>query len=1008
MSQSSRSRSRDSFDVSAEPSIIGGLTREQKDCLTDILDRYLSGLEKGIPASREELLAANPALAEPLKAYLDRLDELHGAAVGLAGGDLHSDEIAVPADEERRLGDFRLLGEIGRGGMGVVYEAQQISLGRRVALKVLPFAAVLDSRQIARFKHEAQAAAQLDHPNIVSVFAVGIDRGVHYYAMQLIEGQPLDRALAELRGSPNSGRPAKRTESASVLTDAAEAITIDYCPGPSIGKGDSPIFVDTKIGTVPCPATPGSLLTAKSSNRQEYYRTVMHLGIQAAEALHAAHEHGVVHRDVKPSNLLLDGSGKLWVTDFGLARCRSDAPVTRTGDLVGTLRYMSPEQAAGKSALIDQRTDVYSLGVTLYELLALQPAFSGEDGPALLRQIEQQEPRPLRQLQPKVPADLETVVLKAMARQREDRYTTAQEFADDLRRVLDGQPTLAKPPTIADRLRKWTRRHRRAVAAAAAVCLLAMLGMAASTLIIAREKTKAEQNYVLAEENFHLAEENFHKAQEAVETLGDCVAEGLAEVPDAAQVRGELLRKTLQYFTEFANQAKQNPALQADLALTYSKIGELNEDIGSDRKAIAAHENAIKLFEELAAGDPRKSDYRRRLAISENNLALLLGRSGRIEPARQAYRDAIRLQEKLVEESGSAALYLADLALSNGNFAKLQSETGQRAEAEALFGEAIGLQERVLLAQPQEPKTLRNLAASLNNLSELCVDADPPRAAQLRERALAYQTKAADLQPGEPKYRHDLAVTHDNLGELQSRQGRFAAAAASYAKAVGIQRELIRAAPARNSYRHDLAVSYSNLGLAETRLHRTADAEHSFRQSLGLQEALVRQNPGDLELRSHLGGIYNNLGMLVEQLRRDGEAADDYQHAVEHQRFAQSHAPQVSQYRLFLSNHYYNYARVLRRLGRADEAVRVALLRRELWPHDPQHLYAVAEELAAATGLLAHSARGDVSAAQCAQFAVETLRKAKAAGWKPPANGDWSKSFAAVKDRPGFAELVKR
>ena len=216
----------------------------------------------------------------------------------------------------------------------------------------------------------------------------------------------------------------------------------------------------------------------------------MHLGIQAAEALHAAHEHGIVHRDVKPSNLLLDGSGKLWVTDFGLARCRSDAPVTSTGDLVGTLRYMSPEQAMGQSVLVDHRTDVYSLGVTLYELLALQPAFSGEDGPALLRQIEQQEPRPLRQLQPKVPADLETVVLKAMAKRREERYATAQEFADDLRRVLEGKPTLAKPPTIAERLRKWTRRHRRAVAVAVAVCLFAMLGMAASTLLIAREKAK--------------------------------------------------------------------------------------------------------------------------------------------------------------------------------------------------------------------------------------------------------------------------------------------------------------------------------------------------------------------------------------------------------------------------------------------------------------------------------------------------------------------------------------
>ncbi len=192
--------SRDSLDLSIEPAAIQQLTPEQKDRLTDLLDGYLCRLEKGLPPPRENLLEANPDLAGPLRAYFGSLDVLHDMAAGFqqSTADACGDD-SSPAGDERRLGDFRLLREIGRGGMGVVYEAQQISLGRRVALKVLPFAAVLDSRQIARFKHEAQAAAQLNHPNIVSVFAVGIERGVHYYAMQLIDGQPLDRALTELR-----------------------------------------------------------------------------------------------------------------------------------------------------------------------------------------------------------------------------------------------------------------------------------------------------------------------------------------------------------------------------------------------------------------------------------------------------------------------------------------------------------------------------------------------------------------------------------------------------------------------------------------------------------------------------------------------------------------------------------------------------------------------------------------------------------------------------------------
>jgi eukaryotic-like serine/threonine-protein kinase len=966
------------FDLSAEPSAIEGLTAEQRERLTDILDRYFSALEQGVPPSRDELLAAHPALSGPLRAYLDRLDELHDAAVGFATPVGREDEIVGPADEEKRLGDFRLLREVGRGGMGVVYEAQQISLGRRVALKVLPFAAVLDSRQIARFKHEAQAAAQLDHPNIVSVFAVGVDRGVHYYAMQFIDGQPLDRALAELRCDLASLPPTKRTDAAAMRGDVADVSTVDYCPAGS-----------------------GSLLSAGPVNQHEYFRTVMRLGIQAAEALHAAHEHGVVHRDVKPSNLLLDGSGKLWVTDFGLARCRSDAAVTRTGDVVGTLRYMSPEQAMGKPALVDQRTDVYSLGVTLYELLTLQPAFAGEDGPALLRQIEQQEPRPLRQLQPKAPADLETVVLKAMAKQREDRYATAQELADDLRRVLEGKATLAKPPTMAERLRKWTRRHRRAVAVAMAVCLLAMLGMAASTLLIAREKARTEQNYALAERHFR-------EAQDAVDCLGKRVAERLSDVPGAAQVRRELLRETLRYYASFVDQAKENPALRADLALTYGKIGAMNAEIGSNDEAIEAHENAVKLFKELVAGNPREPDYRRRLAISENNLALALGRSGRIDAARWAYRDAIRLQDKLVAESGDTSQYLSDLALANNNLGLLQSETGERANAETLFRDAIRLQVRLLELAPRDPELLRNLAASLNNLSALCVAAEPNRAAELYAKALAYQTNAAAMRPDELKYRNDVAVTHNNLGAVQSRQGQAAEAAASHARAVDIQRDLVRAAPAQNAYRRDLAVSYNNLGLAESRLRRASSAEDSFRQALVLQEALVRQNARDLDLQSNLGGIYNNLGMLLQELQRNAEAADNYRHAVEHQKIAWEQAPQVSRYRAFLSNHYYNYARILRRLGRADEAARVTLARRDLWPNDPKRLFAAAEELALATGVLSRSPRGGISAQQCAELTFETLRRAKAAGWRPSADHDWSKSFAALKDRPGFAELVKR
>jgi hypothetical protein len=187
---------------------------------------------------------------------------------------------------------------------------------------------------------------------------------------------------------------------------------------------------------------------------------VARLGVQAAEALEYAHQLGVVHRDIKPANLLLDQRGNLWVADFGLARLPNEPGLTLTGDLIGTLRYMSPEQAQGKWLLVDHRADLYSLGVTLYELLVLEPPFRGTDRQELLRQIASEEPKAPRRLNKAVPAELETIVLKAMEKSPADRYATARELADDLGRYLRDEPIRARRPSLAQRGRKWARRHR--------------------------------------------------------------------------------------------------------------------------------------------------------------------------------------------------------------------------------------------------------------------------------------------------------------------------------------------------------------------------------------------------------------------------------------------------------------------------------------------------------------------------------------------------------------------
>jgi WD40 repeat protein/serine/threonine protein kinase len=409
------------------------------------------------------------------------------------------------------LGDFRILREIGRGGMGVVYEAEQISLGRRVALKMLPFAAALDPKQLQRFKNEAQAAAQLHHTNIVPVFGVGCERGVHYYAMQFIDGQTLAAFIQELRqdgGIHTNGasRPPRShlAVAQDLLAGRAAPAQLPVAEGPPTGPYTHAPHEAALPRTATTPRGAAAVSTERSIKGAAYFRSVVHLGVQAAEALEHAHQLGVVHRDIKPANLLLDVRGNLWITDFGLAHCQSQAGLTLSGDLLGTLRYMSPEQALAKRLLIDHRTDVYSLGVTLYELLTLEPAFPGRDRQEVLRQITMEEPRPPRRLNKAIPPELETIVLKAMEKNPAERYATAQELAEDLQRFLEDKPIRAKKHTLVQRAAKWVRRHP-ASSALVIVSTLAASGLISVLVTLSYNAKLTTVNAKLATANGQLA-----------------------------------------------------------------------------------------------------------------------------------------------------------------------------------------------------------------------------------------------------------------------------------------------------------------------------------------------------------------------------------------------------------------------------------------------------------------------------------------------------------------------
>jgi serine/threonine protein kinase/WD40 repeat protein/tetratricopeptide (TPR) repeat protein len=427
-------------------------------------------------ADRHPELAAEIRDLFPALVQIEHLKPLAGDLTGAFVPESCPEDSPAP----ERLGEYRILREVGHGGMGVVYEAEQETLGRHVALKVLPRQALLKATYRERFRREAKAAANLHHTSIVPVFGVGECDGTHYYAMQFIRGEGLDKVLRDLRrlravpGAPTAAAPPSEASLAhSLLTGRFAA------PGVPPAEESSP------EGVSPAPTAAdgghGSSTLSAGGAEADYFRGVARVGLQVADALAYAHRQGILHRDVKPSNLLLDQQGTVWITDFGLAKAEGTDDLTQTGDIVGTVRFMAPERFDGRSL---PQSDVYALGATLYEVLTLRPAFDDTNKVRLIDKVQHDAPLPLRRIDARIPRDLETIVLKCLAKEPSGRYATAEDLAEDLRRFLADRPIRARRTSRAERLWRWCRRNP-AVASLMAAMLMLVLTVAVGSMVVA-------------------------------------------------------------------------------------------------------------------------------------------------------------------------------------------------------------------------------------------------------------------------------------------------------------------------------------------------------------------------------------------------------------------------------------------------------------------------------------------------------------------------------------------
>jgi serine/threonine protein kinase/WD40 repeat protein len=483
-----------------------------RDPVEKLAEEFAERYRRGERPSLGEYTDRYPELADQIRELFPALVEMEQL------GSLESPPTgphlpAVPGDGimSRQLGEYRIVRQVGRGGMGVVYEAVQESLGRHVALKVLPQHGLLSPTHLERFKRETKAAARLHHTNIVPVFGVGEDSGIHYYAMQFIQGQSLDMVLDELRRL-------RGVHGQKTVADLSHEVSVRVAQGLLSGRfaepeppAEEPSPESARAAPGPAGPRPESAFQGAdgsegssssvsgvqthfaNQSEAQYFRGVAQMGVQVAEALAYAHRQGILHRDIKPSNLLMDLQGTVWITDFGLAKAEGSDDLTHTGDIVGTLRFMAPERFAGRC---DRSSEVYSVGITLYELLTLRPAFEATDRPRLIERVLHEDPPRPRQVDPNIPRDLETVVLKAIAKDPADRYPTAEALADDLRRFLADRPIRARRSSVAERTWRWCRRNP-AVASltglAALLLVVIAVGASVGNVILSQQLHRAEE-----------------------------------------------------------------------------------------------------------------------------------------------------------------------------------------------------------------------------------------------------------------------------------------------------------------------------------------------------------------------------------------------------------------------------------------------------------------------------------------------------------------------------------